>query len=790
MAVRGELRVHLGAAPGVGKTFAMLDEARRRHGRGARVVVASVDTQGRAPLAAMLTDLSVVPYRIDSDDIDVGAVLAAAPEVVIVDRLAHANRDGSPRWRDVETILESGCDVIATLNVSEIESLRDVSTEVLGAPAPATVPDSFLGISCQIELADMTPQALQRRLAHGTILQPDELDPVLANQFRLENLVALRQLALRWLADRVDTDAPSARECVAVALSGSPASEVVVRRAAQLAARLHAPLLGIHVRARRAGAVDLSDQRALVESLGGSYREVVGDDIADALVRTALASGATQIVLGSPGTRRSLVSQVVADAAGLDVHVIGSSTATTPPIPARLPGALSRRRVAGGWVLAVAGLPAVTAVLVAARAHVDVSSALLVELLVVIAVAALGGATPALAAAVGASALVNWYLTPPYHRWRIAAFEDVLALAVFLIVGSVVGTFVATAARRSAEASRARAEAATLAGLAAFSVEDDPLGALVERLRAAFGLRGVAVLQDGHHEAVAGNVEHDDATTVRLPLGDDGELVLTGRVLTSEDQSVLHAFTDHLQGALRARGFQRAAMEAHALAEADELRNALLTAVSHDLRTPLASIKASISGLLQQDVEWPADAVRSFLVSVDEETDRLDSLVGNLLDMSRLRTGALQMLLSDVGPDEIVSAALNSLGPLADHVVVDVAESLPRVSVDPALLERALANVIGNAVQATGDASQVRVEAGTVGALLHIRVVDRGPGIARGDRERVFQPFQRLGDRTSNGVGLGLAVARGFVEAMHGDLTVEDTPGGGATMVVRLPVVA
>lgn len=782
--------MHLGAAPGVGKTYAMLDEARRRGTRGARVVVAAVETRGRAPLEDLLADLPRVAPLEGGRDIDVASVLAGTPDVVVVDQLAHTNADGSARWRDVEALLDGGCDVLTTLDVSEIESLRDV-TAALGAQPCATVPDAFVHRAEQIELADMTPEALQRRLAHGTILRPDELDPALANQFRHENLAALRELALRWLADRIDSGTASARECVAVALSGSPASSVVVRRAARLAEGLHAQLMGIHVRTSGLESDGLPEQRALLGALGGAYREVAGDDVASALVRTARAGGATQLVLGSPGGRRSLVSEVVRDAAGtLDVHVIGNAAASRLPIPRRSVASLPRRRVVAGWLLTALGLPALTAGLVAIRAHVDVSSALLCELLVVIGVAALGGAAPALVAAVGASALVNWYLTPPYHHWNIAAAQDLLALAVFLVVGSVVGTFVATAARKSAEASRARAEATTLAGLAASSVEEDALGALVERLRDAFDLTGAAVLHAGRHEAVAGSIEVDDGTTLRLPLDPDGELVLTGRVLTAEDQSVLRAFTDHLQAALRARGFQREAASAHALAEADELRNALLTAVSHDLRTPLASIKASVSGLLQHDVEWPAESVRAFLESVDEETDRLDALVGNLLDMSRLRTGALQMLLRDVGVDEVVSAALNSLGAASDAVVVDVAETLPRVSVDPALLERALANVISNAVQATDDAALVRVEAGVVGRSIHIRVIDRGPGIARADRERVFQPFQRLGDRTSNGVGLGLAVARGFVEAMKGELSVEDTPGGGATMVMRLPAAA
>jgi two-component system sensor histidine kinase KdpD len=808
--VRGELRVHLGAAHGVGTTFAMLDEARRRQGRGAKVVVAAVDARGRAPLADLAAGLPRVASRPYGDDIDVELVLAAAPDVVVVDQLAHVNANGTQRWQDVERLLDDGMDVLTTLNVSEIESLRDVTGRILGQPPAVTVPDAFVD-GAQVELVDMTPQALQRRLAHGTLVAANQLDAAAANQFRLENLSALRELTLRWMADHVELGAGPGVELVAVALSGAPASAIVVRRAAQLADRLHGHLVGIHVRAsgrRAAPVVDpgstidgrtsdgLADQRVHLEELGGTYREVAGSDIAEALVRTAVAAGATQLVLGASAGRRSLVNDVLTQAgSSLDVHVIGGVDRPRA-IPRGRPVGLARRRVMAGWILAGVGLPIMTAVLVAERGHIDLSSGVLSELLVVLAVAAVGGAVPAVAAAVAATALLNWYLIPPLHHWRIAAFDDVLALSVFLIVASVVGSYVASAARRSAEAARARAEAATLAGLAASSVSDDPLPALVEQLRDAFDLTAAAVRFDGKLEAVAGTPDPLAPPPLRLALADGGELILHGRTLTGEDQSVLRAFTDHLQAALRARQLQRDASSAHALAEADELKNALLSAVSHDLRTPLATIKASISSLLQEDVEWDDRAVRTFLLSVDEETDRLAALVANILDMGRLRVGALQMLVRPVGIDEVVSSAVHSLGPAAQSVEVAVPETLPHLQVDAALLERALANVIANAVHFGGGDGEpdgcrggaVRVEAALVGPCIHVRVVDRGPGIRPADRERIFQPFQQLGDRRSSGVGLGLAVARGFVEAMGGELTAEDTPGGGATMVVRLPV--
>jgi two-component system sensor histidine kinase KdpD len=262
-----------------------------------------------------------------------------------------------------------------------------------------------------------------------------------------------------------------------------------------------------------------------------------------------------------------------------------------------------------------------------------------------------------------------------------------------------------------------------------------------------------------------------------------------GAQLSDEDREVLRAFSDQLRVAIEAQRLRSEAEAAQELVEADELRTALLAAVSHDLRTPLSSIKASVTSLLQQDVDWSPDATREFLATIDEETDRLNTLVGNLLDMSRLQTGAMNLVVSEVGLDEIVPAALAGLAERPAPVVVDVPETLPRVKADAALLERAVANVIDNARTWSPPDKAVRVEAGAVKDRVHLRVVDHGPGVPVEERHRLFQPFQRLGDNPTNGtgVGLGLAVARGFVEAMDGEITMEDTPGGGLTMVLDLP---
>ena len=410
---------------------------------------------------------------------------------------------------------------------------------------------------------------------------------------------------------------------------------------------------------------------------------------------------------------------------------------------------------------------------------------LLLYLLAVVVVAAVGGIWPALGAAVTAFLLANWYFTPPLYTFTIGETENLIALAVFLVVAGTVSAFVSLASRRAAEGRRARADAETFARLAGTSSVEE----LLESIRRSFAVEAVTLWhRDGETwsaEAGAGSSEAARAEdSVRVD--ETHILALAGRSIPGDEHRLLEAFAAELAGSIHLEELAADASGAVELERANDLRLAILSAVSHDLRTPLSGIKASVTSLLDDEVEWPPAERDAFLATIDEETDRLDGLVGNLLDMSRLQTGALQVQTSAIGLEEVVPAALRSLGARADAVEVDVAETLPRVEADPGLLERAVANVVANAL-AHGEGAPVRVVAGHVGEGVDLRVVDRGPGIPRDQRDRMFLPFQRLGDSPRiEGVGLGLAVARGFVEAMHGEVEVEDTPGGGLTLVFRL----
>ncbi len=574
--------------------------------------------------------------------------------------------------------------------------------------------------------------------------------------------------------------------------------------------RRRGDLIGVHVRAAEGLAGPppglLDAHRKLLEDLGGTYYEVAGADPADTLVAFARAEHATQLVLGASRRSRvvelvrgSVINRVVRASGDIDVHVIsrpeeGEPTASRVVRP-RLSLGLSRRRQILALVIALTTLPAMTVTLAQPHDDVSVGAALILYLLLVVLIAAVGGAWVGMASALAAFVLVNWFFTPPVHTWTISDADNVLALAVFLIVAAVVSVLVTVAARRALEAARARNEAGSLVKLAgALLSDEDPLPEIMQQLLTTFGLTSVAVLRPrGEHQwrlvASAGDAPvadpRDATATAELP--DDAVFAYVGPYLTADDRRVLNAFVAQLAVALSSRELRAEAANAAALAEADALRTGLLRAVSHDLRTPLASIKASVSTLLADDLELDDDAIRQLETTIDEQADRLNHLVTNLLAMSRLQVGHIELARSDVALDDIVARALVSLGDRAAMVDVEVPESLPRVTVDPALLERAVANVVANALAWSPEGRPVRIEAGAVQNAVILRVIDRGPGIPPADRDKVFQPFQRLNDSESGGVGLGLAVARGFAESIGGTLHVDDTPGGGTTMVFRLP---
>ncbi len=813
--------MYLGAAPGVGKTHAMLEEGVRRAGRGADVVVGLLDDTARQGIATIVAGLERAPTAQGPSgvpELDVEALRQRRPQVVLVDNLAHRIDARCGRWDSVEELLSDGIDVITTVNISNLESMSDIVAGITGTVTSETVPDSVVRGADQIELVDMSPEALRRRLAHGHIYPPDQVDIALANVFRPEVLGKLRQLSLLWLADRVEEqierqllsddpdDTRSVRERVVVALGGH-GGDRLVRRAARIAGRTGAQLVGVHVvSAGHTPGRDLERQRGLLVGLGGAYREIIGDDVAQALAAFARVEQATQLVIGAVPRNlespkgSSVISELIDGIGSVDVHIVATDIADQPVEPLRTGRsgpARPRRMRSAAWALCILGLPLLTAILVSARRHVSVGSALMFDLCLVMAVAALGGVRAGLVASVGAFGLTNWFLTPPLHTVTVGDAQNVVALTVFVLVTVVVSFLVDRAARRSREAAAARAEAAALARSAATLVgAHDPLPDLLEQLRATFGLASASVFeltgQEWWPTHVSGHPELLNPTEgTSIDLSADGKLrlVVSDNALRPEQLEVLRAFADQLAMAVEARRLRVDAANADLLVEANALRTALLQAVSHDFRTPLATIKASASGLLHTDATFSESDRRLLLVDIDDAADRLDRMVRDLLDMSRLQVGALDLTLRSVALEEVVAAALSGLAAPPGRVEVDVPDSLPTVLADAALLERAVANLVSNAVAWSPAGSAVKVQAGRIGSAIDLRVVDRGPGIPHNERERIFLPFQRLGDRSNDaGVGLGLAIAKGFIEAMGARLSIDDTPGGGLTMTIRMQI--
>ncbi|MGB8651738.1 MAG: DUF4118 domain-containing protein [Mycobacteriales bacterium] len=832
---RGELRVYLGAAPGVGKTYAMLDEGHRRCDRGTDVVVGFVEPHGRAHTQAQIGDLEIVPRQSVSyrgttfEEMDLDAVLARRPKVALVDELAHTNVPGgrnAKRWQDVEELLAAGITVITTLNIQHLESLNDVVEKITGVVQRETVPDAVVRAAEQVELVDMTAEALRRRMAHGNVYGPEKVDAALANYFRVGNLTALRELALLWLADKVETQLDryrgdhditkvwETRERVVVALTGGPEGEMLIRRGARIAARSHGgDLLAVHV-ARSDGLTGadpatLEEQRRLVESLGGSYHQVVGDHVPSALLEFARAENATQLVLGTSRRGRlgaffgapSIGVTTTRMSGDIDVHMVtheydGYRRRSLPAVT----GGLSRRRRLQGVVVAALLLPLLTLVLTQIRGHVNLTSDALLYLLVVVLVALVGGFYPALLAALVGSLLLNWYFIPPLHRWTIAAGNNVLALVVFVSVAALVSSVVDLAARRTRQAARASAEAQTIATAAGSVLRgESALSQLLQRIRETFSERAVVLFErddeTGTWHAVESAGESPPAdprgADVEVPLAERQLLTLHGRVLPAEDRRLLQALAWHVATALEQQRLEQEAAAARPLAEADRTRTALLTAVSHDLRSPLASATAAIDSLLNPDIAFDQEDRTELLDTAAASLAKLTRLVDNLLDMSRLQAGAMSVFPAEFALDELLPRVLDDLGEAGDLVQVDVPDTLPSVIADPGLLERVLVNLLGNALRYSPAGSPPLVHASQLADQVELRVVDRGPGIAAADLDRVFAPFQRLGDHdNTTGVGLGLALARGLTEAMHGTLTPEETPGGGLTMVLTLPAVA
>ena len=812
----------LGAAPGVGKTYAMLEEGARLSAEGKDVIVAVVETHGRAATAALLGGLEIVPRTVtehrgvELSEMDLAAVLVRHPDVALVDELAHTNAPGSTnakRWQDVEALLDAGINVMSTVNVQHIESLSDVVEQITGAPQRETVPDQMLRTADQIEVVDLAPQALRDRLAEGHVYPASRIDAALSNYFRLGNLTALRELALLWLADEVETALKAyraehkidskweARERVVVALTGGPEGETLIKRGARIAARsAGGELIVVHVSGQdglsesHPGA--LAAQRGLAEKLGGTYHQVIGDDIPRALVDFAKAMNATQLVIGV--SRRSRVAAaltgpgigatVIRESGVIDVHIVTHSAAGGHFTLPRLVGGLTMKRRIVGFILALLGGPLVTLLLVYFRSNDSITSDVLGFQLLVVVVALVGGIWPALFAALLSGFTLDFFFVAPLYSITVAKPTHLLALGLYVINALLVSYVVDQAARRSRAAVRAVAESELLATIAGSVLRgQDALQALITRTREVFSLTSVRVIADGEVLCSSGEVSDDDPITT-IPTGERGSLELRGPDLAASERRILSVIAAQVDAALEHNALTKTAGEFGPLAEADRMRTALLAAVGHDLRRPLTAATAAVTGLRAKDVVWSDHDREELLATAQESLESLASLVTNLLDVTRIQAGALAVSSAALDVEEVVLPAIDELGLGPADVELGIAEDLPPVMADAGLLQRVLVNLLENAVRFSPKGSPVLISASSFAGTVEIRIADSGPGVPDERRDDIFVPFQRLGDTDNlTGLGLGLALSKGFVEGMGGTMQAEDTPGGGLTMVISLP---
>jgi len=859
---RGKLKVFFGASAGVGKTYAMLEAARRRVSEGCDLLVGWVETHGRRETAALLEGLSALPPRevehrgTRFQEFDLDAALARRPALLLLDELAHTNAPGSrheKRWRDAGELLEAGIDVYTTLNVQHLESLNDVVAQITGVAVRETVPDSVLEQADEVELVDLPPDDLLQRFKEGKVYVPEQAERAIHSFFRKGNLIALRELALRRTAERVDDQMRTYRrdhgiastwpaaERLLVCVGPNPASVRLVRATRRMAAGLRAEWIAVYVETPVHSRLPADDREALganlrlVEQLGGRTAILSGHVVSEEVLAYARAHNVTKIVAGKPThprwrdrIRGSLVDEIVRGSGDIDVYVISGDVAEDegPPAPVRLP---RTRPVA--YLPAIAVVGTCTLASWALSPVFAPSNLVMVYLLGVVFVATRYAAGPAVLASVLSVASFDFFFVPPYVTLAVADTQYLLTFAIMLTVALLISNL-ASRVRQQSETVRQRERrtstlyalsrdlaatpgAEAIARTATHHVTDitaaqcaillpRPDGRLVPVAPA-----GSAFTVDPRDDAVARWVfEHGQRAgvgTSTLPgagalfvpvTGTRGTVAVLGvradsTAGFSPDQfHLLDAVASQTAAALERARLAEEAQRAQVDVETERLRNALLSSVSHDLRTPLAAITGAASTLIEDDDGLPAATRHELTEMIYEEAERLNRLVRNLLDMTRIQAGVVRVAREWHPVEELIGAALSRLEPRlrGRQVTTHLPDELPLVPLDGVLIEQVLVNLVENAIKYAPE-GVIEMSAWEEDSAVTVEVADRGPGIPPGEEERVFDKFHRVeAQGHAGGVGLGLTVCRGIVTAHGGRIWAENRPGGGAAFRFTLPL--
>ena len=870
----GRLKIFVGAAPGVGKTYAMLEAARAKRKDGVDVVVGVVETHGRKETQALLDGLEIVPRRRIEyrgqwlEEMDLDAIIARRPQLVLVDELAHTNASGSrhpKRHIDVEELLSHGIDVYTTVNIQHIESLNDVVAQITHVRVRETVPDKVFDRADAIELVDLTPDDLIQRLKEGKVYVPKQAERALDHYFSPGNLTALRELALRRTAERVDEQLLThmrahaipgpwaAGERILVCISEDPRAAGLVRYARRLADRLHAPFTALYVETRRSLQFTeeqrdrVADTLRLAEALGGeAFTLPTGDrSIADDVVGFAHANNVTHIIIGKSARSRwfeilhgSVVHELVRRSGNISVHVIAGDELTGEPVPRKTvrtaeEGASFDIRSYGFALLAVAVALGIGAVI---QQMLGIENVDLVFLTAVVAVAVRFGLWPSLFASVAASLCYNFFFLPPIYTFTISDPVNVAAFVFFTIVAVIVSHF---AARGRTRTVAAHERVRTVELLYAFSRKlagvgtlDDVLWATAYQTALMLKVRVVLLLPENGTIAVKAGYPPEDtlddadvaaakwawqndraagrgsdtlpgARRLFLPMrtgrGAIGVVGIDsdkpGPLLTPDQRRLLDALIDQSALAIERVRLVEDLDRAKRTAETDRLRSALLTSISHDLKTPLAAILGSAGTLRDLSNALNDGEKAELLTTVIDESERLNRFIANLLDMTRLESGAIVPNAARHDLGEIVGSALRRAGKiLARHrVELELAAGLPMLDVDAVLFEQVLFNILDNAAKYSPAGTTIRIRSWRDNGSACLQILDEGDGIPAAELERIFDKFYRVqkGDQVRAGTGLGLAISRGFVEAMHGTITAANRADRtGAVFTITLPIPA
>jgi two-component system sensor histidine kinase KdpD len=870
----GKLRIFVGAAPGVGKTYEMLQQAAARKRDGYDVVIGIVETHGRRETEALIEGLEVVPrrripYRGQTlEEMDLDAIIARRPQIVLVDELAHTNVEGSrhpKRYLDVEELRAHGIDVYTTVNVQHIESLNDVVAQITHVRVRETVPDSVFDRADAVELVDLTPDDLIQRLKEGKVYVPRQAERALEHFFSPANLTALRELALRRTAERVDEQLLThmqahaisgpwaAGERILVCVSEDPRAAGLVRYTKRLGDRLHAPWTALYVETRRSLQLSeeerdrVADTLRLAEQLGGEAITIPGGlrRIADDVLGYAHENNVTQIVIGKSTRSRwfeilhgSVVHDLVRRSGNISVNVIAGDELTGEPIPKKsvkaAPPSQSFDPLPYGFALLAVAAALGVGILI--KPIFGVENVDLVFLTAVVGVAARFGLLPSLFASVVASLCYNFFFLPPIYTFTIADPTNVAAFVFFIAVALLVSH---VAARGRTEAVFAHGRVRTVESLYSFSRKlagvgtmDDVLWATAYQAALMLKVRVVLLLPEAGSIAVKAGYPPEDtldeadlaaanwawannraagrgsdtlpgAKRLFLPMrtgrGAIGVVGIDsdkpGPLLTPDQRRLLDALIDQSALAIERVSLVEDLERAKRTAETDRLRSALLTSISHDLKTPLAAVLGTAGTLRNLSAQLTDAQKADLLATIIDESERLNRFIANLLDMTRLESGAVVPNTALHDPGEIVGTALNRAAKiLANHrVELDLAAGLPMLELDAVLFEQVLFNVLDNAAKYAPPDTTIRIVGWQDRAAVCLQVSDEGDGIPPADLERIFDKFYRAqkGDQVRAGTGLGLAISRGFVEALHGTITAGNrTDRSGAVFTIRMPIPA